>query len=55
VLLPVLCASFSALSFRWYRNGKGKVFLLRGIVLFLLLLASMAYAGATILLVSGIK
>jgi len=54
-LLLVLCVSFSVLSFRYYRNGGGRAFLAAGIVFLLAFLAAVAYIGAAVLLVSGIK
>jgi hypothetical protein len=54
-LLLILCAVLSAVSFRVYRRTGGKKFLAVGIVSMIVFVAAVAYFGAVLLLVSGIK
>jgi hypothetical protein len=54
-LLLILCVPLSVASFKYYRNGAGKIFLAEGIFFLLVFLAAVVYIIAAVLLVSEIK
>jgi hypothetical protein len=47
--------TLSVVSFKYYRNGAGKVFLAGGIFFLLVFLTAVAYIIAAVLLLSGIE